>query len=147
MSEFNIKLRNESKKVDLKSFNSNFIKIKAKLKGKYKDIKFKAEIILKIRYKNNSLEIIENSISNLELNKNNSYSGFIYDNIYTLNSFSSSDLYSDDKITKKIYTQLKLFLNKVKISHNDLILTSIIFDNENLKISKINMKGNIKKQN
>lgn len=147
MSEFNIKLRNESKKIDIKPLNSNYLKIKAKLKGKYPNIKFKAEILLKIRYKNNSLKIVENSISGLELFKINSSSDFVYDDIYTLNSFSSSDLYSDGKTIKKIYSQLKLFFNKIKISHNNQILTSIVFDNKNLKISKINMKGLIRKHN
>lgn len=46
MLEFNIKLRNESKKINLSNLKSNSLKLKFKVKGLYKDNKFKGEVYL-----------------------------------------------------------------------------------------------------
>ena len=142
MLEFNIKLRNESKKINLSNLKSNSLKLKFKLKGLYKDNKFKGEVYLLIKLENDKLHIIDVSINDLNIIDCNSSSNDIFDNVYTMAAF---DLINNDNVNKKVYTHLKNFIHNIQITSDKNLITSIIFDSRNSKVKKLNIKGYVRK--
>ena len=143
MQEFNIKLRNESKKVSLKDLKTDCIKIKFKVKGLYKDLKFNAEINFVICIVNNKIEIHKLSISDLDVCDKSS-SDFICNNIYTL---SACDIIENEDNIKKIYNHLKLFINSIEINRDNNRINYIVFNSTNNKIRKVNIRGYARKYN
>lgn len=142
MIEYNIKLRNEAKKISLKNLNSDSIKIKFKLKGIYKNIKFKGEISLIIHSKNNKFEINKLIISDLDISGKNSSSNSLSKNVYTLSIFETNN---DEKNIKHIYKYLKYFVNSLNIKIENNLIDSIVFNNINSNIKKINIIGYARK--
>lgn len=142
MIELNIKLRNDAKKLSLSNLKSDSLKIKFKVKGLYKNIKFGGEIYLIIKLKNGKLKIIEDSIHDLNIVESKSSSDEIFNNVYTM---ISNDFINSENVTKKIYKHLKKIINNIKIKFNEDLITSIIFDLRNSKIIKLNIKGYIRK--
>jgi hypothetical protein len=138
MQEFNIKLRNESKKVNLLNLKTNYLKIKFKIKGLYKkNFKFKGEVNFVISIINNNIEIKNLSISDLDV-YNNSSSDLIYNNVYTL---SACEIIENENYIKKIYNNLKEFVNSIEINKKDNKINYIVFNSSKNKIRKINIKG------
>lgn len=140
MQEFDIKLRNEIKKISLNELKADCIKIKFKVKGKYKDLKFKAEIIFIIKIVNNKIEIHDLSICELNICESSS-SEFICNNIYTL---TSCKVIENKNNIKKIYNFLKHFINSIEINKTKNQINFIVFKTTD-KINKINIKGYARK--
>jgi hypothetical protein len=141
MQEFDIKLRNESKKISLKSLKTNCVRIKFKVKGLYKKLKFKAEVSFTIIITNNIVEILNLSIENLDLFEN-STSDLFFNNVYTLTTYEF--LENDNKI-KKIYYYLKNFINSIGVSRDGNQINAIIFNTTTGKIKKLNIRGYLRK--
>ena len=141
MLKFKIKLRNESKKISLKDLKTNCIKIKFKVSGLYKNLKFKAEVNFVICIIDDKIEIYNLFISDLDVCDNSS-SDFVCENIYTLTPY---DVIKSEDNTRKIYNNLKNFLNSVVINKNDKQINSIVFDSSKNKIKKLNIKGYARK--
>lgn len=142
MLEFNIKLRNESKKLNLSNLKSNSLKLKFKVKGLYKDNKFRGEVYLLIKLENGKLHMFDVSINDLNIIDCSSSSNDIFDNVYTIAAF---DLINNDNLNKKVYTHLKNFINNIQITSDKNLITSIIFDSINSKVKKLNIKGYVRK--
>jgi hypothetical protein len=129
---------------------NNYI-IKLKLKGLISKIKFKSKVnfIIKNTNNNNKNKINHIKIKNIEIeedsnNNNSSEKIFNSNNIYTLNfSESNSSESSKNILEKKVYEEIKLFLNSInlKIENN---ITKLKFRTENSKIDKLVVKGKIK---
>lgn len=172
MLEFKIKLRNDEKKLDLIKLNSNSIKIKLKLTGIYDKTKFKAKVSFIIYLNNNSLQILDLSIVDLEILKNksnksnkskllsssssSSSSDNIWENAYILalddfmkNNNENLNSNSNEKSKRKTYTiiynNLKKIIGSIQIIKNNGIINSLIFDAKNSLIRKINLKGYVRK--
>jgi hypothetical protein len=141
MLEFNIKLRNDAKKLSLSNLKSNSLKLKLKVKGLYKNHKFRAEIYLIIKLENNKLKIVDISIYDFNIVECSSSSLDVFDNIYTIKLFDSID---NKNINKKVYNHLKTFINNIKITSDKNLINSFVFDSTNSKIRKINIKGYVR---
>jgi hypothetical protein len=141
MQEFNIKLRNNSIKVNLKDLKTDYIKIKFKVKGLYKNLKFKAEVNFIVYIVNNKFEIHKLCICNLDI-CNILSSDFVCNNIYTS---SICDIIKNEDYIKKIYNQLKYFINSIEINKDNNQINSIVFNSVNNKIKKINIRGYARK--
>lgn len=151
MFDFELKLRNDKKEINLSKLNYNCIKIKFKLKGFYKNTNFKASVSFIINLKNNKIKISNLSIYELKFETiNNSSSDDIWENIYTaqLDNFTCTNENSDycnEYNRKKIYNNIKFFVNSIRIKHNNEKIISIIFNSNNNSIKKFNMKGCVRK--
>ena len=143
MHEFNIKLRNESKKVSLIDLKTNCIKIKFKIKGLYKNLKLKGEVNFVICIINNKIEINKLSIEDLDV-YNNSSSDFIFDNVYTLSAY---EIVQNKDNIKKIYNNLKELVNSIEINKENNYINYIVFNSSKNKIRKLNIKGYVRKYN
>jgi hypothetical protein len=142
MLEFNIKLRNDVKKLSLSKLKSNSLKLKFKVKGLYKDNKFRGEVYLVIKLENGKLKIVDVSIYDLNVIDCKSSSEYIFNNVYTMTAY---DVINDENVTKKVYNYLKNLINNIQITTDKNLITSIVFDLRDSKIRKLNIKGYVRK--
>lgn len=142
MIEYHIKIRNDAKKINLSNLKSDSLKFKFKLKGLYKEHKFKAEVSLIVALVNNKLKITDVSIYDLDVDVHKSSSDIIFKNIYTT---IPSEFIDNENLIKKIYKKLKSFIYNFQITKNNDSITSIVFDSRNSKIKKLNIKGYVRK--
>lgn len=152
MKKFSIKLRNDKKKLNVFELNSKSLKIKFKIKGLHMRKKFSAFASFAITLNSNNIKVSNLSIYDIELKSSlksssnscsNSCSMFM--NPYTLNSSSSSDSSSSkschENLLKSLYTQLKKFINAIKISISNNFIETITFNTTHSEIKKMNIKG------
>jgi len=142
MEEFKIKLRNNKKDLILTKLNTDSIKVKFRIKGLYKEIKFKSEVSVKIFIKHNNIKIKDLSICDIDLFDSKSSSDYMFSNPYNLN-FNELTIDNDGNI-KKIYNHIKDFINSIKITKNQNLISSLAFNSENSKIKKMNIKGYVR---
>lgn len=148
MKKFSIKLHDNKKKLNVFELNSKSLKIKFKIKGLCMGKKFSALISFTITLNSNKIKVSNLLIYDIELKSSsnscsNSCSMFI--NPYTLNSSSSSDSSSSkschENLLKLLYTQLKKFINAIKISISNNFIEAITFNTAHCEIKKMNIKG------
>jgi hypothetical protein len=157
MKSFNVKLRDNKKKIIISSLNTNSIKIKFKLKGLYKkNIKFASEVSFKVVISQNNIKLFDVLVHNLEqihnlLSSSSSSSSGLND-IYKVSDNagydSESSLSCDGGCINKIYNYIKLFIKSTKFSVEKKIFNSVIFSlkkNKINKINKINIRGYVRK--
>jgi hypothetical protein len=143
MQKFNIKLRNDFKKVSLKELKTNCVKLKFKVRGLYKKLKFKAEVNFIACVIGDKNEIHNLSISDLDVCDGSS-SDLVYNNFYTL---TACDIIENEDCTRKIYNHLKNFINSIVINknQNQNQVDYIVFNSSKNKIKKLNIKGYVRK--
>ena len=142
MIKLDLKLRKKSKSIDLTELNVNSIKIKFKIKGIYKNTKFKAEISFKLFIINDEIKIRDLTICDLDIydSESSDSSDSSGCNPYMLNI---DEKFCDKNNIKKIYKEIKNFIKSIKITQKNNLIDLLTF-NLNNKLKKINIKGYIR---